>query len=341
MKVLIIILIIVAIKGIFSAAETAFAHLSKSKIHQMSKKDKKAKKVYEMLEDNHKFFGLAEVGVVVCEILASAVAAETYVHHLKLNFENIGLTIWASNIFAVIIVTIILSYFLLVFGALLPKKIARLSPEKTMLRLINILYALSFITYLFERIATYSSNIICKIFNIKETKEQLTDKEIKMIIQEGKDQGVIDKFEKDILMNALKYNNTKVKDFMVQKEKASFINSKSDKETILQNVAKYTYTRIPVYEGIKDTVIGILNVKDIAIEYAKNKNEEIDINKLIRPATFIEGEEKIMNAFKQMQLNKQQMLIVVNKERKVIGIITMEDIIEILMGKILDEDDKK
>ena len=91
----------------------------------------------------------------------------------------------------------------------------------------------------------------------------------------------------------------------------------------------------------KTQLHGILYVKDLAIEYAKNKNEEIDLNKLIRPATFIEGEEKIMNAFKQMQLNKQQMLIVVNKERKVIGIITMEDIIEILMGKILDEDDKK
>ena len=101
------------------------------------------------------------------------------------------------------------------------------------------------------------------------------------------------------------------------------------------------YTRLPVYDGIKDNVIGILYVKDIAIDYADDKKVKIEIENYIRPITFVDENEKIMQAVKMMQLNNQQMLIVVNSERKVTGIITMEDIIEVLMGKILDEDDKK
>lgn len=339
---LIVILIIVGIKGVFSAAETAFTHISKSKIHQMSKKDEKAKRVYGMLENKHKFFGLAEIGIVVCELLASAVAAETFVHDLAVWFEGIGILDIFANIIALLIVTLILSYFLLVFGAMIPKRLAIIRPEQTMFRLINVLYILSYANYPFEKIATFSTDVICKIFNVpEEVKEPVTDKEIKMIIAEGKEQGVIGKYEKDILTNALKYNATLVKDLMIPKEKVDFINAKSDVDTILQNIKKNMYTRIPVYDGTKDNVIGILYVKDIAVDYADDKKVKLEIDQYIRKVTFIDGTEKIMQAFKTMQLNNQQMLVVVNEERKVTGIITMEDIIEVLMGKILDEDDKK
>jgi putative hemolysin len=225
---------------------------------------------------------------------------------------------------------------------MLPKRLAIIRPEQTMFRLINVLYILSYVNYPFEKITSFSTNIICKIFNVSnKIEETITDKEIKMIITEGKEQGVIDKFEKDILINTLKYNSTTIKNIMIPKEKVDFINAKSDLDTILQNIRKNIYTRLPVYDGTKDNVIGILYVKDIAIDYADDKKVKIEIENYLRPITFIDENEKIMQAFKMMQLNNQQMLIVVNSERKVTGIITMEDIFEVLMGKILDEDDKK
>jgi len=334
----ILILLIVIIKSIFSASETAFTYINKAKIHQMSKNNKKAEKIYKMLEKNHKLFGVTEVGITLCELFASVIAAETFINSLSSTFMQLSLSREVSMIISIIIITIILSYFLLVFGLLLPKRIARNNPEKTIFKLINILSILAIINYPFEKLINISTKIICKIFGIKENpKDLLTEKEIKMIITEGKEQGIIDKVEKDIVFKALKYNDIFVKDIMNMKEKVDFLNVKSSTKEILENIKKYKYTRIPVFEHNKDNIVGILNIKDIILELEDIKKIEIELNKYIRPVIFITKNEKITNAFKLMQTNKQALLVVRDEKEKVVGVITLEDIIEKLVGTIIDE----
>jgi len=341
MKIILIILIIVAIKAIFAASETAFTYLNKAKIHQMSKKDKRAKRINEMLEKNHKLFGITEVGITICELFATIIAAETFVKNLAVKLTQMSIESDMAYTLSIVIVTLILSYVLLVLGLLLPKRIARNHPEKTAFRLINILSVLAVINYPFEKLVNYSTRLICKFFGIKENeKDVLTEKEIKMIIMEGKEQGIIDKVEKDILFKTLSYNDILTKDIMVPKEDVDFINVKDDTEKILSNIKKYKYTRIPVYKDSKDNVIGIINIKDIILQIEENKKIDIDIEKILRPVNFIQKDGKITNAFKSMQLNKHAMMIVIDKDKKVQGIITMEDIIEVLMGDIIDEYDK-
>jgi len=341
MKITLIILIIVAIKAIFAASETAFTYLNKAKIHQMSKKDKRAKKINEMLEKNHKLFGITEVGITICELFATIIAAETFVKSLALKFIKMSIDTGIAYSLSIIIVTLVLSYVLLVLGLLLPKRIARNHPEKTAFRLINILSVLAVINYPFEKFVNYSTKVICKIFGIKENeKDVLTEKEIKMIIMEGKEQGIIDKVEKEILFKTLRYNDILVKDIMIPKEEVDFINVKDDTDKVLLNIKKFKYTRIPVYKDSKDNVIGIINIKDIILQSEENKKICIDIEKILRPVNFIGKDGKITNAFKSMQLNKQAMMVVIDKDKKVLGIITMEDIIEVLIGNIVDEYDK-
>ena len=161
-----------------------------------------------------------------------------------------------------------------------------------------------------------------------------------MIITEGKEQGIIDKVEKDILFKTLKYNDILAKEIMIPKEKVDFINIKDDTDKILSNIKKYKFTRIPVYKDNKDNVIGIINIKDVILQSEENKKIDINIEKILRSVNFIQKDDKITNAFKTMQLNKHAMMIVVDKDKRVVGIITMEDIIEELMGNILDEYDK-
>lgn len=341
MKTTLIILIIVAIKAIFAASETAFTYLNRAKIHQMSKKDKRAKRINEMLEKNHKLFGITEVGITICELFATIIAAETFVKDLSNIFIDASIEVGIANVLSIIIVTLVLSYVLLVLGLLIPKRIARNNPEKTAFKLINILNVLAIINYPFDKLVNYSTNIICKIFGIKENeKDILTEKEIKMIITEAKEQGIVDKVEKEILFKTLRYNDILAKDIMIPKEKVDFINIKDDMEKILSNIKKYKYTRIPVYKDNKDNVIGIINIKDIVLQAEVNKKINIDIEQIVRPVNFIEKDSKITNAFKSMQLNKHAIMIVVDKDKKVVGIITVEDIIEELMGNIIDEYDK-
>lgn len=341
MKRVIVLAIMILIKAIFSASDTAFIYINKAKISQESKKNKKAKKIKNMIENNHRFYGVIEVGITLVELLAGVYALEVFVNPLSNLFMTYGIEKTLAILISTIIITIILSYILLVFGAILPKRIARNNPEKTAYSLINILSVLAIINIPFETIINFSTKVFCKVFKIKEKdKNILSEKEIKMMILEGKDQGIVDKIEKDILFNALKFNDIIVRKIMKSKEEIDFINVKDDINKIMKNIKKYKYTRIPVFEGNKDNVIGILNVKDIAIRLADDQKIDFDLRTILRPVMFVQKEQKIPYAFRTMQVNRQSMMIVLDEKEKVIGLITMEDIIEKLVGKIFDEYDK-
>lgn len=329
--------IIIIVKAFFSEAETAFTYLNKAKFNQMSKKanKKKEKRINNLLNNKLSIFGTTSVGITFAELLASAFAAEAFLGNMEEELETFGLSNSLAYVIALVVITILLSYFTLVFGELLPKRIARNNPEKVAYKTVNALVIFSKINYGFEKFLTASENLFSKIFGIKnEPNEKLTEKEIKMIISEGKDQGIFDEDEKKLLYNALKFDDFKIKDIIVEKEKVTFINSEYSKEKILEIIKKYKYTRFPVYSGTKDNIIGVLNIKDIIIN-----NENDDIKQFIREPLFVSGKDNIDEIFKSMQLNNKHIAIVKNAEGKVEGMITMEDIIEKLHGNILDEFD--
>lgn len=339
---ILILLVIVFIKSIFSAADTALTYVNKAKISQLSKTHKRARKIKILMEDKHKFYGVIEVVITMCELLASAIVAEVFIDKLaeKLNYFSISGSI--SLTLSVIIITIILSYILLVFGAILPKKIARNNPQKIAFAVVDIVWIVSKLNYPFEKLISFSTKIFSKIFRIKENeKDKLTEKEIKMIITEGHEQGVIAKLEKQILFNTLKFDDILVKNIMTPKDKIDFINIEEDKEKILQNIEKYKYTRIPVYETNKDNVIGIFNIKDVFLQYARNKKINLNLNSLIRKVMFVYNNQKISEVFRSMQANDQAIAIAIDNNKKVVGLITMEDILERIVGQIFDEYDRK
>ncbi len=342
-----ILAIIIYIKGIFSAGETAFTYLNKAKFNQMSKNAKKKSdtkiiRIKKLLDNKLGLFGTTKVGLTLLEIFVSAFAAEAFVAELVVDFEAIGINTMLGYMIAIIIITIILSYFTLVFGELIPKRIARNNPEKIAYKTVNFLTAFSKINYIFEKILVKSENLFSRIFGIKnEPKENLTEKEIKLIIAEGKDQGIFDNNEKKLLYNALKFDTLIVKDIMILKEKMVCINVKYAKEKILEKIKKYKYTRIPVYSGTKDNIIGILNVKDILLKaHEEDGKLDIELENLLRDPIFITKNDKIDEIFKTMQLNNKHIAIVKNEDGHLEGMITMEDIIEKLLGNILDEFDK-
>ncbi len=336
-----IILVIVGIKAIFSASDTAFTYLNRAEIKQLSKTDKKAQKIRILMEDSNKFFGIIEVVINMCELLASAVASITILEYLMDVFENMNIETTLSMFMSVAIVTVVLAYIMLVFGGVLPKRIARNSPKKVAYRLIPILWIVAKLNYPFEKLIDVSTNYFSKILKIKQEKEEkMTEKQLKMIIKEAQDEGVLEKVEKTILLNTIKANNIPVNKIMVPIDKAYLINIEYDIDKILDIIVEHKYTRIPVYKHTKTNIIGILNVKDIAIRYAKEKIENRQqIEDIIKEPQFINENEKLFVAFKELQKNNQIIGIVSNNDNVPIGLITIEDILEKLVGKIFDEDD--
>lgn len=330
--------IIIYVKSIFTSAETAFTYLRKAKIDYISKvrrANKKTKKIKDILDNKIKLFGTTKIGMTLAELFASAFAAEAFVNNMvkSLNIEPI-----LAYFVCIIFVTIILSYFTLVFGELIPKRLARSHPEKTAYRTVNVIYAVSKINYVFEKILTISENFFIKVLGLeKEPPEKLTEREIRLIIAEGKEQGIYDDDEKKLLYNALKFDNLKAKDIMKPKEKVIFLNVEKTNEEMLKEIARTKYTRIPVYEKTKDNIIGILNLKDIIFEYAKKEREQVDFRDLLREPIYVNKSEFVYKIFRELTLNKKHIAIVKADEKKVVGLITMEDILEKIVGKIYDE----
>ncbi len=276
----------------------------------------------------------------MAELFASAFVAEVYLEELSSFLIKNGIEERFAIVLATIIITVVLSYILLVFGGVLPKKIARNNPERTAYRLIGILQILAFINMPFEKLIKLSINIFSKVLGLKEEKEdKLTEREIKMIIAEGKDQGIVNQIEKEIATKALRFNEIAVKEIMILKENIKFINIKESSDRIIEDIRKCKFTRIPVFEGTRDNIIGILNIKDLILGDTVNIKKGIKLNELLRQVIVVPKETKISEVFKIMKSNRQGMVLIEDKDKKIVGLATMEDILERLVGKIFDEYD--
>lgn len=338
---ILIIAFITVIKSIFTAADTAITYLNKAEINQLAKKNKKAKKIKMLMDESNKFFGVIEVGTNLAELVASSYASITILNTFTFAIQKTGIEYNYAMFIAAFIITIILSYILLLFGGVIPKRYARNNPRKTAFALVDIIWVLTFINKPFDKIINASLNFFSKIFKLSQwQQEKLTDKQIKMIISEGKDEGVINGVEKRILINALKLDDIPVKRIIIPNEKVDYINIKSDFKEILKNIEKYKFTRMPVYENEKSNIIGFLNIKDLIMEYARDKTINEDIRPILRPVKYISSETNILNAFKELQKEKRMLAMVKNKKNEILGVVTLEDILEKIVGKISDEYDE-
>lgn len=335
--------IIVFIKAIFSAAETAFTYLNKAEIMQLSKKDRRAKKIRTLMEHSNKFFGIIEVVIIMCELLAAVVVSITIVENLIDVFEKMQIGTNIAGLLSVGICTIILSYIMLIFGGILPRRLARKNPKKVAYKLVNTLWIVAKLNYPFERLINISTDIFSKILKLKkEPDEKLTQKQLKAIIREAKDEGVLEAMENRILLNTIRANNITVEKIMVPLKEAYLINIDNDLNKILNDIMKNRYTRIPMYEKTKTNIIGILHVKEMAIKYAQEKIEnKQQLRNIVRKPQYLQKDEKIFAAFKRMQENSQIIGIVYDENNIPVGLLSIEDVLERIVGQIFDEDDNQ
>ncbi|MDD3304234.1 MAG: hemolysin family protein [Clostridia bacterium] len=334
---IILLVVLIVVNGLFASSEIAFLSLDKRKLKEKVKEQhKKSIKIQKLLEDPSVFLATIQIGITLAGFLASAFAAETFADMIV---ENLSVTFMSATSFkslVVVIVTLILSYFTLVFGELVPKKLALAYPEKISYFMVNFISILMKVAYPFVWLLTASTNLVSNLLRIKKKEdEKLTEEEIKKIIISGRDDGAIEDGEKNLIFNIFTLNDKEASDAMTKKEDMVIVDIKSDAKEILSVIKKYKFTRFPVKE--QDTIVGILNVKDLLIDYSKNA--KLDLHGVMRKPVFVYGNEKIDDVFKMMQNTRQAMSIVKDTNDAVIGLITLEDAIEELVGDIFDEYD--
>ena len=339
---ILVLIILILLNAFFAATEIAFISLNDAKIEKRAKDgDKKAKQINKMLKEPSKFLATIQIGITLAGFLSSAFASDAFADKLAPMLESIfpiGISLWKG--ISIVIITIILSYFTLVFGELVPKRIAMKNHEKVANLTIGIVRFISIITAPFVKLLTISTNFVSKIFGVNENEEEtVTEEEIRMMVDVGEEKGTIEEEEKELINNVFEFNDITVSEIMTHRTDIYAININDNIMEMLNELDEYKYSRIPIYEVTIDDIKGILYIKDL-FKYISIGKKNINIRDVMKEAYFVSQHKMINDLFKEMQKNKKQIAIVIDEYGGTAGIVTMEDIIEELVGNIFDEYDE-
>ena len=323
---LIIMVVCVIFSAYFSATETAFLSINKTRLKTMAEKgDKKAERTLRVADNYDKLISTILIGNNIVNILVSSVATLFFVDIIKGNQE-----------LAATVSTIIITIVVLIFGEITPKGIAKDMPEKFAMFstpfirvLIIVLTPLNFIFSMWKK-------LIAKIFKL-ESDTKMTSEELLMIVEEVQQDGSIEESEGDLLKNAIEFNEKTAEDILTHRVDLEGVPAEATKDEIAEVFTESGYSRILVYEESIDNIIGTIHRKDF---YVGNGISRKPVKELISPPFFIHKSEKINDLLKLLQNNKSHLAIVIDEYGGTLGIVTMEDILEELVGEIWDEHDE-
>ena len=340
---LFILVILILLNAFFAATEIAFISLNDAKIEKQAKEgNKKAKQIEKMIKSPSKFLATIQIGITLAGFLSSAFASDAFADQLApvLNtwMPFISLGVWKS--ISIILITIILSFFTLVFGELVPKRLAMKNYEKISFATIGIIRAISIVTSPFVKFLTVVTNAVSRVFGVSENEEEtVTEEEIKMMVDQGEEKGTIQEEERELINNVFEFNDITVSEIMRHRKDIFAVDINISTEELLQELSQeeYRYSRIPVYDETIDEIKGILYVKDVL----KNINKKsFRVKHVVKEAYFVSQNRLINEVFKELQKNKVQIAIVIDEYGGTAGLVTMEDILEELVGDIFDEYDE-
>lgn len=342
---LFLIFILVLINAFFSASEIAVISLNKTKINYMANEgDKRAKLLAKLLEEPSRFLATIQVGITFAGFLASASAAVGISAHLSIVIKrmNIAFITRASDELALVITTILISFLTLVLGELLPKRIALQNSEEIALFAARPILYVSKIMLPFVKILTSATNLFGRAFNVDPNiaDEEVTEEEIRMMIDVGEENGVLNETEKEMIEGIFEFDNTLVKEIMTPRTNVFSIDIDTQIQDIIDAVLEEQYSRIPVYENETDNIIGILFMKDLFRAMGNGDLENINIRNMLRPAYFVPETKNTDKLFRELQKSKNHMAILIDEYGGFSGIVTIEDLIEEVMGNIFDEFDE-
>ena len=326
-------MILLALSAFFSGAETALFSLNKLHLKKLQRKEQtlQVESIVKLLDDPQKTLITILIGNMFVNITASSLA--TYLA-IKL-FGNIGVGI-ASGFMV---------FMILVFGEVVPKSLAITQAEKISKRVARTIELLSMILFPLVKLLKLLINGLYNLFRMNKNrgKKEITEEDLITLINVGKDEGVIEEQEKKMIKNIFEFGDTTVKEVMIPRVDIDFAPHDISLTSIVNMIKKSGHSRIPVYEGTIDNIIGILYVKDILKIYRKlfQLKEIFDVKKILRKAYFVPENKKIDELLDIFQKDRIQIAIVIDEYSGTDGLVTMEDVLEEIVGEIIDEYDKE
>ena len=336
----ILIIIFIIINGFFAAAEIAVVATRRIRIRQLVEEgNKNALILQKFKEDPDRFLATIQIGITFAGVIAAAIGGATAVQVIKPAIQEIPIEPIAASAegISIALITLVITYFLLIFGELIPKSIALTNPERIGMKTAKVVQVFSKAAFILVKSLTFSTNILLKPFGKKtHAGRAITEEEVRMLIKEGGEQGIFEPTEEALIHSVFEFTDMSAKEVMVPSTQMVTISVNMPVDAIKTVITEEQFSRYPVIGKDLNDIRGILYVKDFLNALAKGS---VDIRKLMKPPFFIPETLKISNLLREMQRKRVHMALVIDEYGGVSGLVTMEDLLEEIVGEIRDEYD--
>lgn len=337
---LILQVILISVNAVFASAEIAVISMNDNRMAKMAAEgDKRAIKLSKLTLQPSQFLSIIQVGITLAGFFGSAFAADNFASKLTAFLIGTGVDIPAStlNTISVIVITLVLSYFTLVFGELVPKRFAMKNAEKMALLMSGMLYFISKVFKPLVWFLTASTNGILRLIGIDPNSEdeEVTEEDIRMMVDVGSEKGSINVNEKEMIQNIFEFDNKTAEEVMTHRTEVNILWLDETDEEWEQKIIESRHSRYPLCDGSADNVIGVLNVKDYF--RLKDKSRENIMDKAVKPAYYVPETVRTDVMFQNMKKTRNHFAVVFDEYGGMSGVITMDDLIEQIVGSFDDD----
>ena len=339
---------LIFVNAFFSMSEMAIVTLNDNKIDKMaSEGNKKAKQIQKLTENTSSFLSTIQIGVTLAGFLTSATAAQSFAEMLanaigKTSIVNV-IPVGVISGFSTVVITLIMSYFSLVLGELVPKKIAMNKPEKMAFMAAPILVFVAKVTRPVVKFLALSTNGVLRLIGIDPhaDEEVVTEEEIRMMVDVGGEKGVIEDTQIEMINNIFEFDDIDVADIMTHRTDMVCIDDDEPLSEAVKLSIENGFSRIPVYEEDPDDIVGIVYIKDFLKYVGTNLPKTKTVKDMMRPAYYVPETKRCGELFTEMTEKRVQMAVVIDEYGGTAGIVTLEDLLESIVGNIQDEYDQE
>lgn len=338
------VLLLIALIGcnaFFAMSEIAVISFNDAKLKLLAEEgDKRAIILRKLTSNSSKFLATIQVGVTLSGLLSSAVAADTFTEYIVYFMRDSAIPPSVVKAFSLILITLLLAFVNLVFGELVPKRVAMNNPEKVSFAVARVLLVTSVIAKPFVSLLSATTNGVLRLIGIDPNKQndEVSEEEIRIMIDVGEESGTIEEDEKEMLHNIFEFDDTAAGEIMTHRTEIEGLDVNASLEDAINLSVKTGHSRIPVFDGGLDNIVGILNIKDL-LKFAGTQANDFRITDYLRKVMYIPESARCKDIFDELRKKHLQLAVVVDEYGGTAGIVTMEDILESIVGNIQDEYD--
>lgn len=336
--------VLILLNAVFAGSEIALLSANENRIKVLALQgNKRAIAVQKLKETSTSYLATIQIGVSLAGLLSGAFAADAFAGPVVELLLAAGITISPATLrtISTLVITLILSFCMLVFGELVPKRIALRYADSFALIVARPIRGLAIATYPFVSLLTFTTNLVLRIFGIRKGDEEqpMTEEDIRLMVDAGSDSGVIEGDEQEMIHNIFDFNDSPISELMTHRSDIVAIPEDATMEEVFRLAKDEHFSRFPVYKDSIDNIIGTVHIKDL-FTFAGSDGQEFKLSSIIRPAYFVPFSKLADDLFREMKKTKTHVAIVLDEYGGTLGLVTMEDLIEHVMGRIYDEHDE-